>query len=225
MQSEIERLKDENLTLRKNLGDLQAFEEQTLSGLIPVETENTSPHPGPSVWPLWGAGLLAALLLGCLHWILFFKYDTPVVVFRVVTFCVPIALGFLAGSRGRSFWLYEWGIALAVGAVSVSIMLNITHHIDGVPLWPQNLAEWRETLEYALSISLALLTGLLAWGAYARWKQTQRSGATLFLLQRDEKGRLKLEQLTTDVQHLVATVAPVVSGTLAVYSAVKSLLG
>ena len=224
LQAEIAKLENDNQTLRLSLENFEKLEGQTLEEILPRTASESSTEKSPKSWPIWLSGLITIFILGGLHWTLFFLYDTPVVVFRVVTFCIPILLGFLAGSLGRSFWLHEWAVALITGIASVYMMLSITHHIDEVPLWPQNLRDWRETIEYSLSISLALLTGLLTWGAYEKWKITQLSGKALFLLQRDEKGRLKLEQLTSDVQHLIATLAPIFSGAMAVYSALKSLL-
>jgi len=221
---EIDRLKNENLTQKNSLEAFQNLQADSLLEVVPAQQE-TAPSPRlQRAWPLWGAGVLTVLTLGCLHWLLFFVYDTPVVVFRIVTFCVPVALGFWAGSQSRCFWLYQLGIALVTGVASVFVMLSITHQIDQVPLWPQDFREWRETIEYLLSIALALLTGFWAWSASARWKRTRPNGGTLFLLQRDEKGRLKLEQLSSDVQLLIATLAPFVSGVMAVYAAVKSFL-
>jgi hypothetical protein len=221
---EIDRLKNENLTQKNSLEAFQNLHGGSLLEVVPAQQE-TAPSPRlQRAWPLWGAGVLTVLTLGCLHWLLFFVYDTPVVVFRIVTFCVPVALGFWAGSQSRYFWLYQVCIAMLTGIASVFVMLSITHQIDQVPLWPQDFREWRETVEYLLSIALALLTGFWAWSASARWKRTRPNGGTLFLLQRDEKGRLKLEQLSSDVQLLIATLAPFVSGVMAVYAAVKSFL-
>ena len=224
LQAEIARLESDNQSLKLSLENFEKLEGQTLDQILPSVAPDVTPEKLPKVWPIWLGGLITVVVLGCLHWTLFFLYDTPVVVFRVVTFCIPVILGFMAGSIGRGFWLYEWFVALITGVVSVYLMLNITHHIDDVPLWPQNLRDWRETIEYSLSISLALLTGLLSWGAYEKWRRTQLTGKALFLLQRDGQGRLKLEQLTSDIQHLIATVAPIFSGAMAVYSALKSLL-
>jgi len=221
---EVERLKVENQTQKISIEAFQKVPEESPID-IPEKLETDSPRDVHRAWPLWGAGVLTVVTLGSLHWLLFFAYDTPVLVFRVVTFCVPVLLGFWAGSQSRYFWLVQCGIALLAGIFSVCVMLNITHQIDQVPLWPQDLREWRESIEYVLSIALALLTGLLAWGAYARWKRARQSGGALFLLKRDEKGRLKLEKLTSDVQFLITTLAPVVSGAVAVYSALKSLMG
>jgi hypothetical protein len=224
LQAEITKLKNDNQSLKRSLENFEKLEGQTLDQILPGPFPASATEQLPKNWPIWLAGFITVFILGCLHWMLFFLYDTPVVVFRVTTFCIPVLLGFMAGSLGRSFWLHEWSVALIAGIASVVLMLNITHHIDEVPLWPQNLRDWRETIEYSLSISLALLTGLLSWGAYEKWRHTQLTGNVLFLLQRDEQGRLKLEQLTSNIQHLIATVAPIFSGAMAVYSALKSLL-
>jgi hypothetical protein len=223
--TEIEELKSENETLKISLGNFEKTEDSSSQQLIPEQLTASQTEPTRKSWPLWTAGGFTVLLLGLMHWVLFFLYDTPVVVFRIVTFCIPIALGIWAGSHGRSFWLFELVQVLVIGIISVFSMLSITHLIDVVPLWPQNLRDWRETIEYSISISLALLTGLLARSAYERWKLRKSVDSKLFLLQRDEKGHLKLEKLTSDLQQFIAAVAPLASGAMAVYSALKSLLG
>ena len=40
-------------------------------------------------------------------------------------------------------------------------MTAIIGYIDEIPVMPQNIQEWRETIEYATSITLATLTGYL----------------------------------------------------------------
>jgi hypothetical protein len=221
---ELQTLRQENLALqssRSNSANAGGSEA------VPCAEAAPAPNTGPPrrTWPVGVAALATVLMLGVLHWVLFFLYDTPVVAFRILTFFVPIGAGIWAARAGRSFWLSEWAISLLAGITSVVLMLHITHLVDGVPLWPQDLRDWRETVEYATSISLAMITGLLAQQAYVRWQLAQQSEATLFKWQRDGQGRLKLEKLTSDVQDLVSTLAPVVSGVMAVYSALKSLWG
>ena len=53
------------------------------------------------------------------------------------------------------------GLGLIVGVVAVAGMTAIIGYIDEIPVMPQNAQEWRETIEYATSITLATLTGYL----------------------------------------------------------------
>lgn len=222
--ADIEALRVENRSLQASLEAAEKIQnEPVLPAKQPPAPSESPPLPS-TTRPLWVAAFWSVLLLGLLHWILFFLYDTPVLVFRLVTIVVPVLLGFWAAGRGRCFWLYQWGIALLASGASVLLMLSITHHIDAVPLWPQNLREWRETLEYLLSIALAMVTGVLVRQAAECWRQNQRTQARWFILQRDDQGRLRLEQLTAEVQNLVTALAPIFSGVMAVYAALKSFL-
>jgi len=45
------------------------------------------------------------------------------------------------------------------GLFSVGGMLAVVALVDNVPLLPQSLRDWRETLEYVASIALATVTG------------------------------------------------------------------
>ncbi len=179
---------------------------------------------------LWLAPVLTVGLLSLAHWVFLFVYDTPVLYFRVVTFFVPVLLGLWAGQgRVRPGWLYAV-LALLAGICSVASMLWISHWIDGVAWLPQDMREWRETVEYAFSIMLAFFTGHLAVSTYQRWKLTQANSAgvktgVLLLLQRDASGKLKLEQLSSNLVQLATSLAPIFSGAMALYSGLKSVLG
>jgi hypothetical protein len=45
------------------------------------------------------------------------------------------------------------------------------------------------------------------------------------LLRRDARGSIDMDQISEEVQRLVTVAGPVVSGVMALYSGVKSLLG
>jgi hypothetical protein len=45
------------------------------------------------------------------------------------------------------------------------------------------------------------------------------------LLRRDARGRIDMDQISEEVQKLVSVAGPVVSGGMALYSGVKSLMG
>ena len=99
-------------------------------------------------------------------------------------------------------------------------MLNITHQLDGDPLLPQNHREWKESFEYALSIALALITGLLLWRANAKWKLQQKKNA---IFKRNDSGGLVVGQLTNDLQEVITALAPIFSAAMAIYAGMKSL--
>lgn len=188
------------------------------------------PQAASSEHRLWLAPFITVAALSLVHWVLLFVYDTPLIFFRVLTFFIPVLMGFWAarGASGRA-WIFGL-MGVVIGAASVSSMLWVSHYIDSVPWAPQNLREWRETLEYALSISLAFLTGHLVSASFARWQASQANAAgiksgVLLLLQKDESGKLKLEQLSSGLLQVATTLAPLFSGAIALYSGLKSVVG
>lgn len=188
------------------------------------------PQAASSELRFWLAPFITVAALSLVHWVLLFVYDMPLVFFRVLTFFIPALLGFWAarGSLGRA-WIFGL-MGAVIGAASVTSMLWVSHYIDAVPWAPQNLREWRETLEYALSISLAFLTGHLVSASFVRWQASRvnvagiKAGVVL-LLQKDELGKLKLEQLSSGLLQVATTLAPLFSGAVALYSALKNVVG
>jgi len=204
---------------------------QILQAVASIDTPVQAPPPGFAANAgLWLAPLLTVGVLSLAHWVFLFVYDTPVLYFRVITFFVPVLLGLWAGQgRVRPGWVYAL-LAVLAGVCSVASMLWITHAIDGVAWLPQDLREWRETVEYAFSIMLAFFTGHLAISTYSRWKLTRANNGgvktgVLLLLQKDENGKLKLEQLSSSLVELATSLAPIFSGAMALYSGLKSVLG
>ncbi len=56
-------------------------------------------------------------------------------------------------------WRMAAGVGVVIGIIAVAGMTTIIGYTDNVPIMPQNIREWRETIEYAASIALATLTG------------------------------------------------------------------
>jgi hypothetical protein len=99
------------------------------------------------------------LLLLAAHLLLVVQLDVRPLAMRIVSMLIPLpfgmALSFVAHGGA--------GAAIRVGAVigvgSVAGMTAIIGYTDNVPILPQNAQEWRETIEYAVSIMLAFVTG------------------------------------------------------------------
>ena len=51
------------------------------------------------------------------------------------------------------------GSGVLTAALSVFGMLSVVSYVDGTPIVPASFREWRETVEYGLSIALSFLTG------------------------------------------------------------------
>lgn len=105
---------------------------------------------------------LALLLMA--HALIVVVYDINMLYLRVASVALPLPFAFfLFKTKKRS--LFGWFIATAfLAASSVIGMSAITGLVDHTPLLPQSMIEWREFLEYAASITLSFLTGMLLGG-------------------------------------------------------------
>jgi len=99
------------------------------------------------------------LLLLVAHLLLIVKFDVNPLIMRAVSILIPLPFGFALA------WFAYRGVGAAarvgaaIGVIAVAGMIAIVGYIDDVPILPQNFREWRETIEYAVSIALAVVTG------------------------------------------------------------------
>ena len=169
--------------------------------------------------------IAAALLL---HWLLLFVYDANPLVLRVATILAPALISALALWFVKPNRLALVVTSVLAGTMAVAGMLIVTGLLDNVPITPQNLRDWRETLEYVLAIALGFLTGALTASLRQRVQQRQAKapGKGLFnLVQRDAQGRIHVDDITEALERWGTLVGPVVSGGMALYAGVKSLMG
>ncbi|MFN7752610.1 MAG: hypothetical protein ACK5TE_10140 [Pseudomonadota bacterium] len=206
--------------LRAELACLRGSPVPPSTGMQHATGAGSQPLPrAPSAHHAPAATLAAAVLLvttasALLHWLLLFVYDAPPLLLRLLTLVVPFALGLRANwvTSGRAATAAYAIAAIACGASSVLAMLAITHLIDDVPLLPQDARELREALEYAASIALAFLAGLLVVRAIRRVpRPAPAPGALVGYAQR--------------FQQAASLLSPICAGGLALYSGLKSLVG
>ena len=145
---------EENRELSQRIGKLQ-HEVSELRGQL---ARRSSPakywiiHTGVYVIP-------PVLLLLFAHFVLVLRFDTPPLSIRIASMLIPLPFGLALR------WIANHGAAIAaaigalIGVVSVAGMLTLVGYSDQVPIAPTNARDWREAIEYATSIALALVTG------------------------------------------------------------------
>lgn len=104
---------------------------------------------------------LPVLLLGCAHVLLTVIYDANTIYLRIVSLLIPLPFGFLFTAhvcRRASVVMF---VALAASFAAVLGMSVVTALVDQVPVLPEGLREWREFLEYAVSIAFSYATGCI----------------------------------------------------------------
>lgn len=120
--------------------------------------------------------VLPIVLLLVAHAATVLVYDFPAWVLRVVSILIPIPFGFsLAKTLRRPFW-FEVLVALFVGATAVASMSVVLAWYDNASPMPQDGREWREVIDYALSIALSYLTGTFI-GRWLLLRRQAQSGA------------------------------------------------
>lgn len=115
------------------------------------------PPPRRRLWALLFGFLV---LLGAYGTVVFWL-DLPLWVLRTASIIVPFVTGVVyLGVRPR---LTKIDIAVCVGfaIISVAAMNAWLGWSDNIPVLPQGVAAWRETMFYALSIGASLFAGLL----------------------------------------------------------------
>jgi hypothetical protein len=103
--------------------------------------------------------LAPVLLLLLAHVLLIVKFDVNPLLMRAVSILIPLPFGFALGWFVHLGWRTAACIGVVIGILAVSGMTTVIGYTDNVPILPQNSQEWRETIEYTLSIALAIVTG------------------------------------------------------------------
>jgi len=121
-----------------------------------------------------------ALLLAA-HAATVLVYDFPTWVLRVLSILIPIPIGFWrANSLRRPLWS-DALVAVFVGAISVAAMSVVLAWYDNASPMPQDEREWREVIDYAISIALSYLTGTFIGRWLVRRRQAQSGSGKLAL--------------------------------------------
>ena len=171
---------------------------------------------------------LVLLLLG--HALITVVYDLPLVYLRVISIVLPLPFGYwLFKVKARS--LLPWFVATGfMASAAVFGMSAITGWVDHTPVTPQSMVEWKEFIEYASSISLSFLTGMLLGGiSYHRIHRSRVNAHPLLkiLVAQFGEGKLSPESIQQIVKKLESFTGSVVAmGTTAmsIYTGLKSVL-
>ena len=189
----------------------------------------------PQSWPRVVLGVVAAtlLLLGA-HYVIVYVYDLHTVALRLISIAIPLPIAIALTLRYRIQPWFEVAVAALIGFAGVFGMAYVTSVHEKTTFLPENMREWRETLEYVASITLAYLTGVLISGALqARTGASNRAGrATLKLAQAVASitGKAiatgpQLKKHVDQIQGLINALMPAASAVAAVAAGLKSVLG
>lgn len=169
------------------------------------------------------------LLVGA-HALITVIYDASLIYLRIVSILLPLPFAyFLFASRQRA--LMPWFMASGIlAACSVIGMSGVTHVVDGTPVMPQTTLEWREFVEYAVSITFSFLTGMLLGGmTYIRRHQHRLKVNPLvkIFVNIFAEGKLSPEavnQLMKSLTDYGSTVVALGTTAVSIYTGLKAVL-
>jgi hypothetical protein len=246
-----ETIKDEALVCRHCSRDLRVVRpiaietQQLVTELDQLQLEldriNTQLafFDSPVRFVLWHAALyilIPFLMLLAAHFIVTVLLDISAVYLRVVSVLIPIPLGIMLYGVNKIGLRGAVALGIATAFISVTGMLAVVGYIDKVPILPDTAREWREAIEYALSIVLAYVTGNLLATLILRLLPTTmtasgRPSATAVRLARmlGQHGPDVMRRRARRIQELMKMIGPL-AGVVAtaggsIYTGLKGVLG
>ena len=181
--------------------------------------------------------LAPSLLLLAAHYLVTVTFNVSPLYLRIASFIIPLPFGMAAFAFSRIGARGAFGLGLLTAAVSVTGMLAVVAYLDGAPMVPANLREWRETLEYGLSIALAFLTGnilviLVLFILPSTIASSGKPNAAAWRIARmlgQHVGQETMRRRARRIQDLMQTVGPL-AGVLAtaagsIYTGLKGVFG
>lgn len=103
--------------------------------------------------------LLPTLMLVVAHYLMTITFDVNTVYLRLASLIIPLPFGIAAYALSKLGFRGAFAIGVTMAIASVTGMLLVSHFHDGDPILPKDWFEWKETLQYVLSIALAFGAG------------------------------------------------------------------
>lgn len=224
----------------KNLPEVEALAarvqalEARLSGSDSLPEPSSEAQDDPTAarrlgeWgALWGVPLL--LLLGA-HALITIVYDLNTLYLRVVSLLIPLPFGFVLTALRRRHFGFALLAAFGMAALAVLGMSAMTGVADNTPVWPENVREWREFVEYAASVGFSYTTGMLLGGVLRRRRQAEleESRQSLaFKLARllSEENADKLHARVRKLNDLSGSLTAAATTVASIYTGLQGVLG
>jgi len=181
--------------------------------------------------------LLPTLLLLAAHYLVIMKFDWPQLYLRIASVIIPLPFGMAAYAFSRIGFRGAFGLGVMIAVLSVFGMLSVVSYADGTPIVPGSFREWRETVEYGLSIALSFLTGnilviLVLWALPNTIASGGKPNAAAFRIARmlgQHVGEETMRRRARRIQDLMQTVGPlagvVATAAGSIYTGLKGIVG
>ena len=177
--------------------------------------------------------LIPLLLLLLAHWLIVVVYDTKMLYLRIISMVLPLPFAYALFNKS-AYKLFPWFIGVIFLAISSVIGMSwITSLVDKTPIWPQNLFEWKEVLEYSASIAFSFLTGmLLGRVSYLAKQRARRAGLVSSMMKvaslnlKDGGASIKnVHGLMKALQEYGGTIVALGTTAVSIYTGLKGIIG
>lgn len=181
--------------------------------------------------------LAPAILLIAAHVVITVILDISPLYLRLISVVLPLPFGFVL------LWFSHHGLRWSIcdgaliGILAVAGMLAVVGYTDKVNILPENFREWRETLEYALSMALANVTGtvtaLLARRMVPRTLDATGAPSPLAMALAQSVGRhvgasalrRRAQKIQDNFSTISAAGGALAAGAGSLYTGIRALLG
>lgn len=182
--------------------------------------------------------LIPVSLLVAAHILVTIILNVTPLYLRLASVIIPLPFGLLIRARHKVGLRGAMLVGILTAAIAVSCMLTVTGINDNVPIVPGSWVEWREVMEYSLSIALAFVTGnILGFLIFEILPKTMTQGGgkpnplayKVAGLLGPNVGEEHLRRRARTIQDLITTAGPLfgVMGTAAgsIYAGLKGVIG
>lgn len=223
--------------LAERVAELEARPAEAAAAPIAEAGAEFSSHShARGKWGEWLAAVALALILPVLalmaaHWLVVMVLDLKTWVIRALSLLLPLPFAAMASFKGRNRLAVQVVLGVAIAVLSVLGMLSITGLMDGQPILPHDARDWREVVEYGLSIFLSYLTGALIVHVMVPLKSERAAGSVVRkmagslarLTAPENENRQQLEKRIQTLAGTIGTVVPVVTGAASIISGMRKL--
>lgn len=181
--------------------------------------------------------LLPAVLLVAAHVLVTIVLNVSPLYLRLASVIVPLPFGLAVYARQRVGVRGALLLGIVTATFAILCMLTVTGLNDNVPIIPGPWIEWREAIEYGLSIALAFVTGnivgFLIFQALPRMMAGGgKPNAVAYTMARalgQHVGEEQLRRRARVIQNLTRTIGPlagiVMTASGSLYTGLKGIVG
>jgi len=181
-------------------------------------------------------GLVWMLPLGLLlaaHFFVSVVFELGVVWLRIVSLMIPLPFGLILMNRRKCHFGIWALVSFVLAGVAVLGMSAITGGVDGTAVLPEDARERREFAEYAASIGLSYLTGMVLGRMLWDRRQSAASDETghgvahklVAIVSKGHESTAKIKETVQQINDLGSSLIAMATTVASIYMGLKGILG